>query len=104
MSTLGKGRKSIRRYLVEGNKNIEHGGDRLAKVSLIFSRATSIPCRLEIKNQFAKKLLKDYASNCYLLFKSRCLTSQTNVYQFQEFLKIEMNVTIIFPEKAQFAK
>lgn len=33
MSTLGKGRKSAKRYLVEGNENIERGGDRLAKVS-----------------------------------------------------------------------
>lgn len=46
MSTLGRGRKSVRRYLVEGNGNIEHGGDRLAKVSLISSRSASIPCQV----------------------------------------------------------
>lgn len=42
VSTLGRGRKSARRYLVEGNENIEHGGDRLAKVPLMSNRASSI--------------------------------------------------------------
>lgn len=40
--------------------------------------------------------------NCYSHLKSTYSTRQINEYHFQEFLKIEMNVTDIFSEKAQF--
>lgn len=43
VSTLGRGRKTVRGYLIERSDNIEHGGDRLTKVSLIYSRAAECP-------------------------------------------------------------
>lgn len=40
MNILGRGRKNVRRYLVDGSENIEQRGDRLTKVSLISSSVT----------------------------------------------------------------